>query len=50
MNQPTVTIIPMGATGIKHPNDWFRLSVMGNKISREAEAAKQKHLPSKRFK
>lgn len=50
MNTPTVTIIPMGATGIKHPNDWFRLSMMGSTISREAEAAKQKHLQIKRVK
>jgi len=42
-----ITVIPMGATGVKHPNDWFRLAIMGNKISREAEAEKQKFLPKK---
>lgn len=45
-----ITIIPMGATGVKHPNDWFRIVMMGNKISREAEMDKQKHLPRKRSK
>jgi len=45
-----VNVIPIGATGVKHPNDWFRISMIGNKISREAEMDKQKYLPSKRAK
>lgn len=45
-----VTIIPIRATGVKHPNDWFRIVMMGNKISREAEMDKQKNLPSRRNK
>jgi hypothetical protein len=50
MRKPKVTIIPMGLTTITNPNKAFSIAMMGNKISREAEAAKQKHLPSKRVK
>lgn len=44
----TVTIIPTGVSAVKTGNDWFRIITQGAKISREAEKAKQKHLPSKR--
>jgi hypothetical protein len=46
---PTVTIIPTGTTGVKTGNDWFRIISEGAKISRDALAAEQKHLPSKRI-
>jgi hypothetical protein len=45
-----VTIIPTGTTGVKTGNDWFRIITQGAKISRDALAAEQKHLPSKRVK
>lgn len=43
-----VTIIPMGESGVKHPNKWFQISMTGAKISREAEREAAKHLPTKR--
>jgi hypothetical protein len=43
-----VTAIPTGVSAVKTGNDWFRIIQKGSKISREAEAAKQKHLPAKR--
>ena len=46
---PTVTVIPTGVSAVKTGQDWWRIIAEGAKISREALAAKQKHLPSKRI-
>ena len=48
IDESKIQVVPMGATGVKHPNDWFRISMKGNAISREHQKKIEKHLPTKR--
>lgn len=44
-----ITVVPMGATTIKTPNDMFRVSSMAQAEAKRYREAQRKHLPLPRW-